>query len=79
MATGQTEFDFTDACAAHRAMLEAIIQAVERKEKMPSSSTAIARHAQELKRLRNKILDGLSERERAAFPDYRPGGEAGRE
>lgn len=66
------DFNFVDAHAAHMAMLEARAQSEERKEKMPSSSLALAGQAEQLRVLRDKILDRLTPKEQQSFPTYRP-------
>ena len=62
--------DFTriDAHAVHRAMIEAEHQAEERKERMPSSASALLTHAAELYAAREKILDRLPPEERRTYP-----------
>lgn len=76
----ENEFDLNDAVAVHHAMLEAVAQAVERRVKMPSSSDALTTQAQRLRVVRNKIIERLSESDRANFPRYRlEATEAGRE
>lgn len=64
------EFTPIDAHAVHAAMIEAAHQAKERKEKMPTSATALESHAADLRVVRDKILAQLPEEQRRAYPDY---------
>jgi hypothetical protein len=61
-------FDAMDAQAVHHAMKEAESTAVARQETMPSSANAFRRHAEALKRVRDKILGRLSESVRRDYP-----------
>lgn len=63
------EFTPVDANIVHAAMMDAKQEAKERAEKMPSSSQAFERRAQNLKILLNKILDRLPPEVRRAYPD----------
>ena len=62
------DFNRTDAHAVDRAMIEAEHQAKEREKKMPSSASALLRHAAELYAVREKILDRLPEEVRGTYP-----------
>jgi hypothetical protein len=61
-------FDATDAQAVHHAMKEAESTAAARAETMPSSANAFRRHAEALKKVRDKILGRLSESVRRDYP-----------
>ena len=65
------EFTRDDVHAVNRAMLEARHLAEERKDKMPSSASALRMHARELHALREKILDRLPPEVRVAYPPIR--------
>lgn len=66
-------FDRTDAHAVHAAFQEAYEDAAARQEKgMTNSAEARAAMADNLKRLRDKILATLTESERASYLDYEP-------
>jgi hypothetical protein len=65
------EFTRIDAHAVHSAMLNAEAEAKERQEKMPSSASALFRHATELYTVREKILDRLPKEVRNAYPPHR--------
>lgn len=62
------DFNRTDVDAVHRAMIDADARAEERREKMPSSSEAIKRHAKDLEDVREKILDRLPPEVRQTYP-----------
>lgn len=71
--------DFTpiDAGAAHTAMIDMREAARKYEERKPGCVQAqtFARNADQLRILRNKILDRLPEQfheHRKAYPDYRP-------
>ena len=49
-------------------MIEALHQASERKERMPTSAKAIEGQAAALKVARDKILEWLPEQHRASYP-----------
>ena len=52
------EFTRIDAHAVHSAMMNAEAEAKEREEKMPSSASALLRHAADLYTVREKIQQG---------------------
>jgi hypothetical protein len=64
------EFTPIDAHAVHRAMIDAKEQAKQRADKMPSSSIAFDQQANDLKTVRNKILDLLPADVHRSYPDY---------
>jgi hypothetical protein len=65
------DFTRTDAHAVRRAMMNAEAEAKERKDKMPSSASALLRHAAELYTVREKILDRLPKEVRNAYPPHK--------
>jgi hypothetical protein len=65
---GLPPFDATDVEAVHHAMKEAESTAAARAETMPSSANAFRRHAEALKRVRDKILGRLSDSVRRDYP-----------
>jgi len=65
------EFTRIDAHAVHSAMVSAAAEAKEREEKMPSSASALLRHAADLYTVREKILDRLPKQVRDAYPPHK--------
>lgn len=66
-------FNTTDANAVHSAFWEAHEDAQARAARgMTNSAEARASQAANLKRLRDKILATLTEKDRASYPDYLP-------
>lgn len=64
--------DFTpiDAHAVHHAMLNTREAAKKRRAKSPSSADSFERQADELKIVRDKILDRLPPDVHRSYPDY---------
>lgn len=62
------EFTPADANAVHHASQEALHQAGEREERMPTAAKVLRSHAERLKIVRDKILDRLPPEIRKAYP-----------
>lgn len=70
-----TEFTPSDANAVHAAMIRAKEEAANREDRMPSSARAFDQTANDLKVVRDKILDRLPSEfheHRKAYPGYKP-------
>ncbi len=61
----ETDFVRTDVHALHEALGEAMASAKEREDQMPSSAAAFHARAENLLRLRNKLLGLMPELERS--------------
>jgi hypothetical protein len=65
-----TEFTLIEADAIHAAFSEALASAKEREERMPSSAAALRARAENILRVRNKILATLPDHHRRNYPPY---------
>jgi hypothetical protein len=69
------DFTLIDVGAVHRAMVEALAQAEERR-RGSISQEALRQHAAQLKVVRDRILDRLPEQwheyREISYPDYKP-------
>jgi hypothetical protein len=63
-------FTLVEAEAIHQAFTEAMASAKEREVTMPSSAAALRARAENILRVRNKILATLPERHRRNYPPY---------
>ena len=66
----QPPFTIIEAHAIHQAFTEALESAKEREERMPSSAAAFRERAENLLRVRDKILATLPEHQRQNYPPY---------
>jgi hypothetical protein len=70
------DFTLIDAGAVHRAMVEALAQAEERRSLARARRRRLRQHAAQLKVVRDRILDRLPEQwheyREISYPDYKP-------
>ncbi len=63
-------FTLIEAEAIHQAFSDAMAEAKEREERMPSSAAALRARAENILRVRNKILAILPEHHRRNYPPF---------
>jgi hypothetical protein len=65
-----TDFTLIEVDAIHAAFSEALASAKEREERMPSSAAALRARAENILRVRNKILSTMPRSIRQNYPPY---------